>query len=109
MNTLFGAPATWAAQREREHIMAKRTDANQTEIVAALRKIGATVQPIHEIGKGCPDILVGYAGRNYAIEIKSGTEGLTYLELCWHREWRGQVDIVNSAEDAIDLVTGGQG
>ena len=38
---------------------AARTDANQAEIVAALRGVGASVQPLHAVGQGCPDLLVG--------------------------------------------------
>jgi len=40
---------------------AARTDANQSEIVAGLRAIGATVQPLHAVGKGCPDLMVAIA------------------------------------------------
>ena len=44
-----------------------KVDANQSDIVAGLRSIGATVQPLHAVGKGCPDLLIGYRGDNYAI------------------------------------------
>jgi hypothetical protein len=44
---------------------AAKIDANQPEIVAALRQIpGCMVQPGHD------DILVGYKGRTYWFEIK---------------------------------------
>lgn len=45
--------------------MAKRTDGNQAEIVRALRSAGATVQTLHTVGKGCPDLVVGFRGNNY--------------------------------------------
>lgn len=32
-----------------------RVDANQSEVVAALRAVGATVQHLHMVGGGCPD------------------------------------------------------
>ena len=48
--------------------MPKSVDANQPEIVAALRAAGATVQHLHEVGQGCPDILAGFRGRNYLID-----------------------------------------
>lgn len=38
---------------------AARTDANQTAIVEALRKCGASVQSLAAVGKGVPDLLVG--------------------------------------------------
>ena len=42
---------------------AARVDANQPELVAQLRGIpGLTVQHLHAVGAGCPDLLVGYMG-----------------------------------------------
>ncbi|HJP47915.1 hypothetical protein [Acinetobacter venetianus] len=43
---------------------AAKIDANQTEIVKALRKFGASVQSLASTGKGCPDLLVGFRGMN---------------------------------------------
>lgn len=37
-----------------------RVDANQPEIVRALRDIGASVVSLANVGQGCGDILVGY-------------------------------------------------
>ena len=51
-----------------------RVDANQKEIVAELRKLGASAVAIHEIGRGCPDLLVGTLGINYLLEVKDGTK-----------------------------------
>ena len=50
----------------------KKVDSNQTRVVKALRELGATVQHLHAVGKGCPDIVVGYKNRNYLLEIKDG-------------------------------------
>ena len=85
---------------------AARADRNQPEIVAALRSVGATVQPLHTIGKGCVDVLVGYRGKNICMEIKDGLlppskQALTDDELKWHVMWEGQVCTVNSIEAAI--------
>jgi hypothetical protein len=89
---------------------AARVDDNQGEIVAALRKIGATVQPIHQIGKGCPDLLVGWRGMNTLLELKDGDKvpskrKLTQDEVDWHEAWRGQVAVVETVEQAIEAVT----
>ena len=46
---------------------AAKIDANQNEIVDALRKAGCSVQILSSVGKGCPDILVGRGGRNYLL------------------------------------------
>lgn len=88
---------------------AAKVDHNQAEVVAALRKIGASVQPIHQIGKGVPDILCGMAGINVIFEIKDGSKPpsarkLTPDEAQWHAEWRGQVHVVESPEEAITLM-----
>ena len=82
----------------------RRVDNNQRSIVAALRDIGASVQHLHIIGKGCPDILVGFRGRNYLMEIKMERGKLTPDEDEWHERWRGQVAIVRDADDALRVI-----
>jgi hypothetical protein len=79
----------------------KRVDANQPEIVAALRGVGATVEHLHAVGCGCPDILVGFRGRNYLLEIKAGQANLNLRELEWHSAWRGDVKIVHTPDEAL--------
>lgn len=88
---------------------AAKVDANQAEIVAALRGIGATVQPLHMVGQGCPDILVGWQGDNYLLEIKRPDVDVTHRQLTaaervWHQDWRGQVRVVYTVDDALDAV-----
>lgn len=88
---------------------ASRVDANQSEVVMALRKLGATVQPLHIVGKGCPDLLVGYRGRCYLFEVKDGNKTpserkLTEEQWRWHRNWRGQVAIVETSIEAVDTL-----
>jgi hypothetical protein len=88
-----------------ERRAAYRVDANQPAIVAALRDIGATVQHLHMVGDGCPDILVGYRGRTYVMEIKATARSpLTPDERAWHENWRGTVYVVTSPEQAIEIV-----
>ena len=79
----------------------KRVDANQPEIVAALRHAGCSVQHLHEIGRGCGDILVGYRGRNYCLEIKSAKGKLTPAEAEWHRDWQGHIAIIRTIREAL--------
>lgn len=86
-----------------------RIDANQNEIVRALRDIGASVQPLNAVKQGCPDLLVGYRGQNLILEVKDGRKPpsarrLTPDEQAWFNEWRGCVYIVHSAMDAVTLV-----
>lgn len=83
-----------------------RVDANQKQIVTALRRAGATVQSLASIGKGCPDLLVGIAGRNYLLEVKDGSKPqsqlhLTKLEEKWLFGWMGSWDVVYDIQDAL--------
>ena len=92
----------------------KRVDSNQPEIVAALRKIGCTVAITSSAGKGFPDIVVGRMDihgdrRNWLIEIKDGekcpsSRNLTPAQKIFHSEWKGQIDVVNSAQEAVNLI-----
>ncbi|MHA1483483.1 MAG: hypothetical protein ACTSQA_08650 [Candidatus Heimdallarchaeaceae archaeon] len=45
------------------------------------------------------------------VEIKDGSRGpsdrkLTIDEMNWHKEWLGQVCVIESDQDAIDLIAG---
>lgn len=91
---------------------AARTDANQDAIVAALRANGCSVQSLAAIGKGCPDLLVGFRGQNWLMECKDGrkTPGnrpLTDDQERWLKDWRGVVHVVLSADDALAMVKEG--
>jgi Holliday junction resolvase len=86
----------------------KRTDANHKEILDYCRKKGASAFSTHAIGKGFPDIVMGYEGRNYLLEVKDGRKApsqrkLTEAEVSFHQKWKGIVHIVNSPID-IDLI-----
>lgn len=65
--------ATTAVVRDRWRCGMKRTacrtDENQAEIVAGLRAVGVSVQPLHGIGKGCPALVCGCAGVNILLEV----------------------------------------
>lgn len=88
---------------------ARRVDANQAEITKALRKIGATVQPLHTVGRGCPDLLVGFRQKNFLFEVKDGAKPPSARELTpdekeWIAGWRGPVHIVTSALEAVNFL-----
>lgn len=82
-----------------------RVDANQATIVEELRAIGASVLHLHFVGRGCPDILCGFRGNNYLFEIKSPGGKLTKPEAEFLNNWRGQVCVIESAEEAIAILT----
>lgn len=86
-----------------------RIDANQSAIVRALRQAGASVQSLANLGSGCPDLLVGFQGKNILMEIKDGNakpskQKLTADEAEWHASWQGTVDTVTSVEEALVLL-----
>ncbi|HVQ52894.1 MAG TPA: hypothetical protein VMS92_22895 [Mycobacterium sp.] len=85
------------------------TDANQADIVAALRAVGCSVQILAAVGKGCPDLLVSRSGVNYLLEVKDGSKPpserkLTPDQVEWHRGRRGQVCVVTSVNEALRAV-----
>jgi hypothetical protein len=87
-----------------------KRDANQADIVAALFAAGCTVQDLHAVGGGCPDLLVGRIGRTYLIEVKApknlrgDPKPLTPDQVSWHSSWRGQVAVVTTPEEALRAV-----
>lgn len=89
---------------------AAKVDTNQTQIVSALRKAGASVEILSRVGAGFPDILVGSwtnTGRrfNLLLEIKADAKShLTVDEADWHDAWQGQVDIVRDPQEAVLLL-----
>lgn len=83
---------------------AARVDANHAAIVAMLRQVGATVQDLAKVGQGCPDILVGFRGRNYLMEIKVNKGKPTPAQDAWHLTWQGQVVIVRTADEALHVI-----
>lgn len=85
--------------------MPKRVDTFQTLATETLRHEGASVQPLHTIGRGCPDLLVGWYGRTYLLELKSRGGKLTSDEAKWHREWRGRpVVLIEEMEQLYDFI-----
>lgn len=88
---------------------AAKVDANHHAIVSALRRCGASVQDLSRVGDGCPDLLVGYHGITYCVEVKDGSKSasrrqLTPDQIDWHARWRGHVVIVESIEDALRMI-----
>ena len=90
--------------------MIKRTDSNHAEIIKALRKIpNLSVFSTHEVGKGFPDIVIGYKGINYLIEIKDGKKSpsqrkLTDVELDFHLSWNGQIDTIKNLDELLQII-----
>jgi hypothetical protein len=86
-----------------------RVDDNQTEIVNVLRGFGASVLITSQL-KNAFDILVGYEGVNYIMEIKDGKKPpsqrrLTKGEQKFKDEWLGgEYYVVHSPQEAINII-----
>lgn len=86
---------------------AAKIDANQLDIVEALRRCGATVQPLHTVGQGVPDLLVGFRGQTLLLEVKDGAKPpserkLTPDQVRWHEAWDGHpVYVVRDVTEAV--------
>ena len=88
---------------------AAKVDDNQKMIVSQLRKIGCSVSVTSMIGKGFPDICVGWKGKNYLFEIKDGCKvkskkTLTDHEQKFFDDWRGQVNKCESLEEICEIL-----
>ena len=83
---------------------AARVDVNQPEIVRRLRQVGASVQILSRVGDGCPDLVVGYQGRNFLMEVKDEGKGLNAKQIIWFGKWNGQKDIVRNFDEAFKVL-----
>jgi hypothetical protein len=90
--------------------LASKIDANQHEIVNALRKAGASDFSLASVGHGCPDLLVGYNGNTILMEIKDGSkppskQALTPDQLKFIKNWTGSsICIVNDVEASLRIL-----
>src|SRR5512139_2403796 len=93
-----------------------RVDANHAEIVSALREAGVSVVDLSGVGQGCPDLLCGWCGHSFVLEVKrplgprTDAEGhddevdLTDAQIRFASSWRGsRIWIVRSVKDALDV------
>ena len=89
---------------------AAKIDANHEAVVLALRSAGATVQSLAGVGKGVPDLLVGYKGQTLLFEIKNGFKPpskrlLTEDQLKWHGSWKGgALAVIDSPDAALRMI-----
>lgn len=89
---------------------AAKVDENQAGIVAALRKVGCSVQLLHMVGAGCPDAMVGWNGDIFLLEIKDGAKPpsarkRTGPQITWHDAWRGKpVAVVCNIREALEAI-----
>ena len=84
---------------------ANGSDRNQGEIVRALRAAGATVVELQGVGFGCPDLMVGYRGCTWLVEVKMPGGDLRASQVEWLTKWRGgPVRIARDVREALHAI-----
>ena len=84
---------------------AKRTDANHSLIVQAIRGMGATVLDLSRQGQGCPDLLISYQGSMALVKIKADAKKkYTPQQNLFMTCWQAPVHRVETIEQAESLV-----
>ena len=91
------------------HRYAARQDGNHAEIVNDLRAMGFSVESLASVGKGMPDIAVGWDKLNWFFELKDPTvpkadQQLTEPQVKWHNSWRGQVAVVKDTWQLLQAI-----
>lgn len=81
-----------------------RRDANHAEIKSAFLSVGCSVHDTADVGDGFPDLVVGVAGANLLVEVKTPTGEHTPEQVRFFDEWRGSHYTVRSTDQAIALV-----
>ena len=81
-----------------------RVDSNHTEIVAAFRKLGASVLSLANLGRGVPDLLIAWCGVTMMVEVKAPKGKETEDQLQFFEGWQGQIFIVRDTEGVLTVV-----
>lgn len=84
------------------HRRAAKRDKNEAEIVVALRAIGATVAPVS--GAGVADLVVGYRGVNFLLEVKGKRGKLTDDQVKFSQTWQGQYAVARTVDEALRAI-----
>jgi Holliday junction resolvase len=88
-----------------------RVDSNHAEVVEFLRKQGAIVRSLANLGGGVPDLLVSYNKILFLIEVKDGKKApsqrkLTKDEADFFEQFDSHCFIVCNLDEALDLLKG---
>ena len=86
-----------------------KRDDNHKDIVACFRGYGASVSDVSSLPNIGYDIVVGFRGFNFLVEIKDGKKApsarkLTKSEQNMLDTWNGQYSVVESEEDVYKLL-----
>lgn len=83
-----------------------RSDSTQPAVLKALKAVGASVKRITSPdGNGCWDLLAGYRGRDFKLEVKGPTTPLSPGQIELHASWRGAPTfVVRTPEEALRAI-----
>lgn len=82
-----------------------RRDACHKDIVAAFRALGCSVRDTSQLGDDGPDLLVGFMGRDFQVELKSAGGALSEDQAEFHDGWLGHRPVtLYSVEQATKWV-----
>ena len=84
-----------------------KSDANADKIVSALRDAGCVVRYLEcpfGVG-GLPDLLVGWMGQTWLLELKVKGGRLNPKQKAFHASWKGgPLRVVHSIQEAFEAV-----
>ena len=102
----IGVSLKWICLKKPMTYYKKRVDENQKSLIHTFICLGASVLNLSTVGRGCPDLLIGYKGKTVLVEIKSSTKAtFTEPQIKFMQEWRGgAVSRIDSVDAAIRLI-----
>jgi len=83
---------------------ARKVDANHAEVRDGIRDAlpGCTIFDAAGAGDGFPDLVVGWRGMNFLLEVKPKGKKLRGVKQCeFHKNWQGQTAVVHSAAEGL--------
>lgn len=69
-------------------------DANHGEVQTELEQLGASVVDLSRVGDDLPDLLVGFCGRDFKVEVKAPKGKQSDGQKDFARDWRGSKVVV---------------
>ena len=88
---------------------ARRKDNAQKQIEQALDRFGISYCDTSALGRGFPDLVVGYRGVNFLFEVKNNEKSqLTPDQQKMQEEWGGQYLVVWEIAQILEVIYGNQ-
>lgn len=84
---------------------ARRKDNNHNDITKTLSKMKISHKDTHMIGNGFPDLIIGFMGVNFLVEIKTNNGTLTDKEEDFFEFWEGDVILARNVVDVFNGIS----